>query len=183
MAGLNIPPSQRFFNQPSASTLEDEYEIHADISFPEHERYYLKQAAKEFTYFSNDKILFNIQFDLDPDDQEMIDNQSVIIRADKYHPVVVEADGYHRTTALGLCQYRPVGSIIYMVHDRLSYPITYRTVAIHELGHFVGMDHTANPSIMGRYNYNDVLYPTYNDAVEFARVYQCSPEELRYFKL
>lgn len=183
-AGIKIPPSHRFFNQPKAATdIQIVEEIHGDISFPEHERYYILQAAKDFQYFSNDQITFDITFDLDPTDKQAVEDQAIILRVDKTHPIIVEMDGYYKHNTLGLCHFREDKDAIYMVHDRLSNPITYRTTAIHELGHFVGMDHTVGRSIMYKHNNNGVLYPTYIDAVELAEVYDCKPEDFRYFKL
>lgn len=182
--GVNIPPSHRLFNQPK---ITNDYqlveEIHADISFTEKEKLLILRAAKDFEYFSNDQITFDIQFDLDSSDQEAVENQSVILRVDKTHPLIVEMDGYYKYSILGVCQYREDYDALYLVHDRLRNPITFRTTTIHELGHFVGLDHTNGRSIMHKHNLSSVLYPTRADAIEFAKVYNCKPEELRYFKL
>jgi len=182
--GINVPPSHRFFNQPKITNDSQMLEeIHVDISFTEDERLLIRQAAKDFEYFSNDQVSFDLRFDLDPTDEEAIKNQAVMLRVDKTYPLVVEMDGYYNQTILGLCMYREEHDAVYMVYDRLSNPITFRTTVIHELGHFMGLDHTLGRSIMYKHNMNNVLYPTYIDAVEFAKTYDCKPEELRYFKI
>lgn len=186
VSGLKLPPSKSFFNQPT--TTNDCYqfleEIHGDISFTKTERFYILEAAKNFEFFSNNQIKFEITFDLDPTDQIAIDSQSIILRVDQSHDMIVEADGYYKSKILGLCQYKDNDTqTIYLVHDRLRNPITLRTTTIHELGHLVGLDHTQGRSIMHRYNTNSSLYPTYIDAVEFAIRFNCKPSELRYFKL
>lgn len=182
--GFTFPPSQRFFNQPEIyEDFQIIEEIHADISFPENERHCIRQAAKDFEYFCNQRIVFDIIFDLEHDDQQRISEEPVLVRASKKHPIIVETDGYHKCNILGLCQFRKNNNAIYMVHDRLSNYQLYRTTAIHELGHFIGMHHVGSPSVMYKYNSGNVLYPTYIDAIEFAKLYDCKAEDLRYFKL
>lgn len=59
----------------------------------------------------------------------------------------------------------------------------YRTTMTHELGHYIGLDHTKHGSIMHKANHSSILYMTRIDAEEVAEKYQCNVDDLRYFKL
>jgi hypothetical protein len=185
IGGVNFPPPQILFNK-TKRQLDcnvTEY-ILADINFTEQERKIILQAIYDLEMFCNGFIKLNINFELDSNDSQMIEDHCVLIRADGYHPSIVASDLAISSTTLGLCEYMSKGTRrLYLVIERLKHPITFRTTAVHELGHFIGLDHTERPSIMHKSNFCDVLYPTYVDAKELAKVWNIDPECLRYFKL
>lgn len=184
VAGAKNAPPSILFNKPKQKFRCKYYElIKADITFTEAERFYILEAIKDFEQFCNGLIKLDIEFNLDLTQEEYI-NQSMLIRAVPTTKEIVMYDGYLQSNILGLCSCMENGfKKIHLVHNRLTNPITFRTTMIHELGHFVGLHHTRKKSIMHAYNHGNVLYPTYIDAREFARVFNCSPEQLRYFKL
>jgi hypothetical protein len=184
-SGIKIAPPNFLFNKPKVKIPVRMAEvIHADITFTEEERKYILQAAKDMEFFTNDWFTFDITFDLDTENYDAFLEESIMLRVDGYNPSIVKSDEIHQNKTIGLCQYWDDGTRdIYMVYDRLHDPITWRTTAIHELGHFIGLSHTEGRSIMHKYNSKNILYPTYIDAQEFAKVYKCLPKDLRYFKL
>lgn len=182
--GLDIVPPAMLFNKPQKQ-LEYKYfgEILADKNFTPDERNYIMEGVKNIEDFCNGIIKFDIRFDLESDTKFAPDT-SLILKIGSDNPIVVAATKTYKSDILGLCQSAPSGlKIIYLVHDQLNNPIIYRTTVIHELGHYIGLEHTKYASIMHKSNFGNVLFPTYIDAQEFAKKYNCSPEDLKYFKL
>ena len=108
----------------------------------------------------------------------------ILKRAEPALKEIVESDARIKNTTLGLCNYLPNDTIVlYLVPERLKNPFSFRTTTIHEIGHALGMKHLGKPSVMHQYNHNDVLYPTYKDAIELGKLYGIDPKNLRYFKL
>jgi hypothetical protein len=184
-SGVKIAPPSFLFNKPKVNIPVRIVEvIHADITFTPEEREWLLQASKDMEFFTNSWFTFDIKFDLDTENYDAFLEESIMLRVDGYNVNIVKSDEVHQNTTIGLCRYWEDGTRdIYMVYDRLHDPTTWRTTAIHELGHFIGMGHTPSRSIMYRHNSRSVLYPTYIDALEFSRLYKCLPKDLRYFKL
>ncbi len=184
-SGLEVPPPKFLFHQPKKQ-LECAWSsiILADTNFPESERKLILDAKADLEYFCNGLITLDIRFELDSEDVEVIRKNCVLLRVSPNHPSIVASDENLKASTLGLCDYMSNDTRrLYLVPERLTGPITYRTTAIHELGHFIGLDHTERPSIMHKSNYNGVLYPTRIDAKELAEVWGRNPEEFRYFKL
>jgi len=184
VAGLQIDPPPILFNKPKQKFTEKYVvRILADETFTPIERSYILSGIEDLTKFCNGMITFDIIFTLDYYDEFNIQD-SILLRVKSNHQSIVESDEKIKNTTLGLYKYIDKHiSIIYLVHDRLNGPVVFRTTVIHELGHFLGLHHTIRESIMHRSNFGHVLYPTYQDAVEFAKVYNCNPEDLIYFKL
>ncbi len=142
------------------------------------------EAKGDLESFCNGLVEIDIRFNLDSEDKETIRNNCVLLRVSPNHPSIVESDEKLQNTTLGLCDYMANDTRrLYLVPERLTNPIAYKTTATHELGHFIGLGHTKRPSIMHKHNYNKVLYPTYNDAQEMAKAWNYKPEQFRYFKL
>lgn len=185
VAGLSLPTPKLLFHQPNYK-LKCCYQetILADRNFTETERYLITEARKDLEHFCNGMIALDIRFELDPEDKETIRDNCVLLRVEVTHPSIVESDAKLESITLGLCDYmRNKTRRLYLVPERLTNPITFRTTAIHELGHFIGLSHTEKPSIMHKHNNNNILYPTYIDAVELSKVWNCDIQDLRYFKL
>lgn len=182
--GLEIPPPLMLFNKPKHQ-LEYKYfaEILADRNFTPAERSYIIEGTKDVESFCNGMIQFHIRFDLEPGTKVRSD-ASLILKVKSDNPIIEAASKTYKSDILGLCQTLPSGArIIYLVHDQLQNPIIYRTTVIHELGHYIGLEHTKYASIMHKSNFGNVLYPTYIDAQEMSKKYNCNPEDFKYFKL
>lgn len=185
LSGLTIPKPKWLFHNPKIK-LPCQYQttIFADNTFTDKEKLLILEALDDLHFFCNGLIEIEIIFNLDPKDKEAIKNNCVLLRADETHPSIVEADGYHETRILGLCEYMDNDTVrLYLIPNRLHNEHIFRTTAIHELGHFIALEHTARPSIMHKSNYNGVLYPTEIDAREMARVWRLRYQDLRFFFL
>lgn len=177
-------PPKFLFNQPNKK-IECLYQdlVLVDRTFTDEERKLIIEAVDDLEYFCNGMIKIILKFDLDPEDQETIKNNSVLIRATPEHPSIVRSDEKLELDTLGLCEYMDNETKrLYLVKTRLERPIIFRTTAVHEFGHFIGLGHTPMPSIMHKNN-NSVLYPTHKDALELAKVWKIYPGYLKYFKL
>lgn len=184
-AGLKIAPPKFLFHQPKQK-LKCIYSdiILADVNFTENEKKLIFEAVEDLEYFCNGLINLEILFKLDPGDQETINHNDVLFRATSNHPSIVSSDEHLKAKTLGLCDYMDNDTRrLYLVSERLTNPIIFRTTAIHELGHFIGLAHTKPDSIMYKNNTNRVLYPTIKDAQELGRVWNYKAENFRYFKL
>lgn len=182
---FKISPPNFLFHKPKSNfPITWIEEIHADESFTTKERQHILEAAADISKFSNGWFLFDIKFDLKITDESACTIPSILIRSDHKDEVISYSDGYFKTKILGL-YYRGNNNTrtIHLVEDRLNNDTFWRTVTIHELGHLIGLQHTKKPSIMHKNINHNVLYPTYLDAVEFAKLYGCEPNDLRYFKL
>lgn len=184
-AGIKIAKPKSLFNQPS-KRLNCEYRttIFADKTFTNQERILILEALDDLHYFCNGIVELEIVFDLDSNDQEFIKNNCVLFRVDAEHPSIKESDENIKSTTLGLCSYMANDTRrLYLVSERLWNHITFKTTVTHELGHFIGLDHTNKHSIMHKSNYSNVLFPTRIDALEMGRAWHINPEDFRYFKL
>lgn len=184
-SGIKLSKPSFLFNKPK-KVLECEYEeiILADPAFTLEERILILEAQQDLEFFCNGLVKLDIRFELDINDKDVIRENCVLFRVASTHPNIVASDERIKATTLGLCDYMNNNTRrLYLVSERLTNLTTFRTTVIHELGHFIGLDHTKSPSIMHRSNYSNVLYPTRIDAEEVAKVWSIKPQDLRYFKL
>lgn len=183
-SGINLPPYSFLFNKPKIKFPKTIVEtIRADSSFNERERKLIVEAAQDMFRFTNKRIKFNIRFDLEPEECDLESN--VIYRICSDEEYIQKADEKYDNYVIGLCNYRENHTkVIYLIYDRLERSDNlFRTTTIHEFGHYLGMQHTTNCSIMQPVNPNTIPYPTYKDAVELAKIWKCLPTDLAYFKL
>jgi Zn-dependent peptidase ImmA (M78 family) len=112
-------------------------------------------------------------------------DENIIMKSHSSEEYIKEADVKYENNVIGLCYYdNNKGKSIYLVTDRLERSDNlFKSTAIHEFGHYLGMTHTTGRSIMQPINSNSVPYPTYVDAVELAKIWKCLPSDFRYFKL
>jgi hypothetical protein len=182
--GLNFKPPSVLFHQPEQK-FQCQYfeEILADKSFTDAERTYIMQGLQDIEEFCNGLYKFTVNFVLEPTTEVAV-SSCLLLKVKNDNPLIVASDERIKSTTLGLCQYMNTGAkIVYLAHERLTDAITYRTTVAHEFGHFIGLEHTERVSIMHKSNFGNVLFPTYIDALEFAKKYNCNPEDLKYFKL
>jgi hypothetical protein len=188
VSGFKISPPNFLFNNPKR-ILKCEYveTIFADKNFTEEEKILIMAGAKDLEKFCNGIIKFEIYFTLDSDNQDQLDSNCVMLRSEEVDPHIVSMDEKFKARILGLCSYMDNGTRrVHLIPARLRNTLQFRTTVIHELGHFIGLDHTEAPSIMHKSNFGNVLQPTHLDAVEMAKVYVqfgCTPEDFKYIKL
>jgi hypothetical protein len=184
VAGLNISPPAWLFHRPKKQ-LKCRYHgvILADKNFTDKEQQLILQAKHELEMFCNGSILLTISFDLDPTNQEVINNCNTLLRVNGNHPDIILYDPNFKNNIFGLCCCITASiRTLYLVTERLTTANTFKTTAIHELGHFIGLNHTKSPSIMHEYNYDQIIFLTYIDALEMSRAWQCPVQDLCYFK-
>lgn len=157
--------------------------IHADISFSSEKRKLISEAADDIYRFTNERVKFDIVYDYNPYDNVYYMG-SLLVNANAETGVVKSYEDHHKITIIGLCCFLDCGyRDIYLVCDRISSDLMFKTTLIHELGHYIGADHVDGDGIMNAVNSNRILFPTYVDAVELAKSWKCLPSDFRYFKL
>lgn len=162
--------------------------IHVDTSFTSLERQVIFDAVTDLEFFLNYRYIFNIKFDLTEETFHMFPSDHTIIKAEEDFPIIADFEKENNIYTIGLCQsYENNTNDIYLLHNRLNaYHINdcynvWKVTVLHELGHLLKLQHTNGGIMQAKIN-GDILYPTYEDAVEFSRVHQCSPDDLQYFK-
>ena len=185
VAGLKIsPPNFLFYIPKKKLSCQYTATILADINFTDNERRLILEGLNDLHQFCNGIFELQILFVLDPEDHERVNNNYIILRVSPTHPSIVASDEKVESTTIGLCEYMENKTVrLYLVPERLTNPIMFRTTTIHELGHFLGLGHTERPSIMHKLNYETVLYPTRRDAEAFGKLTGLAPESFKYFKL
>jgi len=182
--GIKLPKYQWLFNQP-ANKIPTQYQalIFADKTFTKKERELILEGLEDLNFICNGLVYLDITFNLEPEDEERIKHNNVLIRASTDHPAIEYADGYYEYNILGLCEYFTNDTVkLYLVPERLKSKSLFRTTTTHELGHMIGLNHTAKHSIMHRFNYNSILYPNKDDAEEIAKIWQINVDDLKYHK-
>lgn len=183
--GIHFPVPKILFNKPK-NKLDCKYRqvILADSSFNLKERALILEALDDLQYFCNGLISLEIIFELDNSDRKTINNNCTLIKANEKHPAIKASDKKINSKTIGLCQFMTNNTRrIYLVSERLKQDIIFKTTVVHELGHFIELTHTKPFGLMHQSNFENILYLTYIDAKETAKVWKINPEDLRYFKL
>lgn len=185
ISGFDLPPYSFLFHKPTIKFPKTIVEnIRAEVRFTSRERRLILEAAEDVFRFTNNRIKFDIKFDLE-ENEIIAYEENVIMKSHSSEEYIKNADIEYKNNVIGLCYYGDgKGKSIYLITDRLERSDNlFKSTAIHEFGHYLGMTHTTGRSIMQPINSNSVPYPTYTDAVELAKIWKCLPSDLRYFKL
>lgn len=153
--------------------------LHGDMDFSQQERQIVSEAVDRWYEFTNGKFLFHIIYDISKYDLDALTKDDIILKVASSFYLVKESEQRSKGRTCGLCHRFTNRGNIYMVENRVRNYQTFRTVLMHELGHYIGLDHTEGPSIM--YEYTDQTGDfTKNDALAFCEEYGCGLNELRY---
>lgn len=137
----------------------------------------LTQAAAEWNIATNHQVKFTIK-NLGLIDNEHINpNNSVIfLEVSNYYPKILESDLINKYYTLGYYDDFNMIPYIYIVPDRLvNNDLYYKTVILHELGHYLGLKHNLNKEDVG-----SLMYPlmdfgstsiTAKDIRQFNKIY------------
>lgn len=183
--GIKINPPNILFNSPKY-IFEPKIvqEIHADTSFTKIERIYLLKAAEDWKRFSNNAIHFNLIFDLNLTDLSLMNDKSIIVRVHSSCQAIKESDERIKSNTLGLCFFNTdTVRTIYLVFDRLTNMNMLKSTTVHELGHYINLEHTDGHSIMNKCIMYDAVFLTYIDALEYCSKYNYIPKDLKYIKV
>jgi len=180
---INIKPPQFLFNIPKEHDNHAIIEIiHADINFTPKERLLIAQALQILTEFTNNNIIFYVHYDLGEFDMNIEENK--LIRVHSSNPLIQQWDKNINSHTLGLCAYNNNNTrFVYLAYDRLTDPIVFRCTTIHEYGHHINLQHTDGPSIMNQFINPKIMFPNKIDAIEYAKRFNCSPEDCKYIKI
>lgn len=187
--GITVRKINWFFNNPNYQ-LENQMNltILADTAFTSEERAHIMAATDHVNFFCNGFATITILFTLDQDNQEEINNNSILLREDDKSKLIEQEDKNHNTSILGMCYHNSNHTRkLLLVTNRLYSKNLFQITTAHELLHALFLGHTEKPSIMHAFiSNNNLLFPTELDAQELVRVwgedYYINIQDLRYFK-
>lgn len=181
--GINLSIPKILFHIPEGKNFcQYKIDILADVNFNEKERKLVLKGIKSLEEFSNGKIILTVDFSLTKSSL-IKENSSLLLKIDGKNIIAKIYDKQFNTKILGLCQFLSKGgTIVYIIPSRIKNDIAYYSTIAHEFGHYFGMDHINYPSIMHAFNYANIPYFTYLDAVEFSRINKCEISDLKFLK-
>lgn len=153
--------------------------LRVDITFTRKERAALERSCEEWYRFTRGAIFFHPLFDLYKQDLDAPMQDDLVLRVSPEFwriaaTPIIACGLYQPETIAGKKDYR---ATIYLVPQRLRMPGAFEETMTHELGHFLGLDHTEGRSVMNAGSAG-VTRLTEIDAKEFCRAFECGIEEL-----
>lgn len=185
--GFKIITKEPEYNIPSITLATKYYDIlHADIKFNLKERKEIEAAVQEWNLFCNGFIVLDLVFDYDDEDyQPLPKNRAIIIKANEQHSIIKNYELKNKCLVVGFCHIdNDNGTDIYLLYKRINKfkksNNNWKTVTMHEIGHYLGMRHVDAICIMHPTGSNYLNSLTEKDAEEFCRIYNVDIKELFY---
>lgn len=152
-----------------------------DRSFTREEASDITSAAYEWMKETNHRVIFDIVYL--PNTREKLTKDCIlIVKVGPDYPDILIYDLNNHNTVLGLYVNTQAIPTIELVSERMN-RTTFRMVALHELGHALGLDH--NEGLDG---VNTLMYPTidlgsdcitFTDLEKFCKLHHCDPNKLK----
>lgn len=156
--------------------------LHGDVDFSSAQRRAIEEAVHEWYEFTKNRFLFHIIYDLHKTDLDAAQTNDLIFNVDSQFHHVQTWDAEHAITALGYCINERTRGTIYIVKDRLDNYLDFKLTIMHELGHYIGLEHTPKGSIMYKNNSPQTKF-TELDGIEFCDKYGGSLTDLYYHSI
>ena len=165
------------------------FNIYVDQDFDSHEVDLIEQATSEWEEKTKNRVIFNIYYNFDLDnDRKIIDRRHSIIfvKLSQESQKVAELDewinkgkeGHSKIIGLYTTQYN-VPSIL-LVYDRMLGDTYYKGCVEHELGHAMKLDHLKKENtLMYPSMKNGARFITDDDLQEFCELYHCKVSDLK----
>jgi Zn-dependent peptidase ImmA (M78 family) len=153
--------------------------LHGDRDFNGKQRNLIEDVIDEWYRFTKGKLLFHIEFDLHKNDVDAPMRDDLIFKVNSKFCLVRRWDEQNNITGLGYCYNKRKRGSLYMVSDRLTDDNAFKTTLMHELGHYIGLDHTPKGSIMTAFSGEEKGF-TEIDAIEFCSKYGGTLDDLHY---
>lgn len=156
--------------------------LRGDMDFIPCQRAATEDAINEWYEFTKGRFLFHVEYDLKKTDIDAPMKDDLIFKVNSRFCHIKTWDKQNKISGLGFCKNESMRGTIYMVDDRLNTYIDFKTAMMHELGHYVGLDHTPEKSIMYKYT-SSIEKFNQLDGLEFCDKYGCELTDLYYHSL
>lgn len=153
--------------------------LRGDIDFNPCQRVATEDAINEWYEFTKGRFLFHVEYNLRKTDLDAPINDDLIFKVNSRFCHIKTWDKQNGVIGLGFCNNSSNHGIIYMVDDRLNNHMDFKTTMMHELGHYVGLEHTLEGSIMYKFS-SSIKKFTQLDGLEFCDKYGCELTDLHY---
>ena len=154
--------------------------IHADVKFNAFERKQLALAVQDWNLFCNNLIEIDLIFDY-YGREDFEEDRTVLHRTEEKTNKIKQYEEENKVSVLGFFTHSPTGRAdLYLIPSKLYTEHEWRTTAMHEIGHLLGLQHIPEVAVMHSSSNFCPIYMNQSDAKEFARIYKLDPEDLVY---
>jgi hypothetical protein len=149
--------------------------LYLDRNIDDDELFHIMQAAMEWKHATNGQVVLDIK--RLPRPYIPLTNAIIVINVSPEYPDILMLDNGKGPNTLGYCNSAASIEFIELVNDRMNEENS-TSVVLHELGHALGLEHTAEVGTL--------MYPVYDegsnhitssDLKQFCKLYHCDPSK------